>query len=102
MYKYCFTAIFFLQSNYFLFTVTKIFSLAIIANSLSVLNSDGYKVLMSFLSYNRKRDNSKNLRWIKIVGIVNILFCIYRFLIIISRNELDVFALLRMLVNNES
>lgn len=64
--------------NDFLFAITQFYVIGIMMNIAPVLNSDGYKILLTFNSSNEKKEKVHNSPWIKIVGYTNILLCIIR------------------------
>ena len=51
-------------------------SIDIMFNSLPMMNSDGYKVILSFKGMEEKKNFEENRRLIQIIKVVNILFVI--------------------------
>ncbi|WP_032120864.1 hypothetical protein [Clostridium amazonitimonense] len=56
-----------------LFAIGQLFTIGIIMNTVPVLNSDGYKVMLALFIYNEKKDKIYNSFVIKLVGYTNIL-----------------------------
>ena len=59
--------------------ITRFFVIGILMNSFPVLNSDGYKIMLTFLSYNEHKEKKRNKGLIKIFSYLNIIISIVYF-----------------------
>ncbi|MCO4512552.1 hypothetical protein Si110_01852 [Streptococcus infantarius subsp. infantarius] len=63
-------------NNVLLVYLAKYMSIDIMFNSLPMMNSDGYKVILSLKGMEEKKNFEENRRLIQIIKVVNILFVI--------------------------
>lgn len=59
-----------------LFAAAQLFTFGIVMNTVPVLNSDGYKVMLAMFIYNEKKDKIYNSIFVKLVGYANILLAL--------------------------
>lgn len=60
-----------------LFIAGQLFIFGIIMNTVPVLNSDGYKVMLAIFMSNEKKDKVSNSIFIKLVGYINVLLAFF-------------------------
>lgn len=60
-----------------LFIAGQLFIFGIIMNTVPVLNSDGYKVMLAIFMSNEKKDKVSNSIFIKLVGYINVLLALF-------------------------
>ncbi|MCU9810096.1 hypothetical protein LEQ06_19320 [Paraclostridium sp. AKS46] len=65
---------------YNLLVICQLFIFGILMNSVPILNSDGYKTLLSIFMYNEKKEKIYNSKFIKILSAINILIAVIYFL----------------------
>ena len=72
-----------ISGNLILLTIAKLFSAGILMNTVPVLNSDGYKILLASFMYNEKKNKIHDALWVKFIGYGNLLIAGYYFLAMI-------------------